>query len=127
MKRAALFGISLALATTAFAGRNMVQGVPWDAVPWETFCANVKPLRYTSPTQTCPTAHPAHSIWRKRTPQPKLRCEALDSRYKRYVKSVVGCKIAFASALRSRALFPEDYDEPLSTWRKRYFGPWMER
>ncbi|MGB5830896.1 MAG: hypothetical protein WBG92_02760 [Thiohalocapsa sp.] len=135
MKRSARLAISLLLAaTTAGAGQRMVEGVPWDAVDWETLCKNVKPLKYTSSTgQVCPKVHPADSVWRKwhdstgrGKPERKHNCEALAERYERRIKKVGGCKTAFASALRFRASKPEDFDEPLKVWRARYFGPWIQ-
>ena len=135
MKRIALFGICLALAaTTAGAGQRMHHGVPWDAVDWEKLCKNVKPLKYTSSTgQVCPKVHPADSVWRKwhdstgrNKPELKWNCEAMANKYERLLKNVGGCKSGFGFALKQRARYPEEFDEPFKVWRARYFGPWIQ-
>jgi len=135
MKRSALIAISLALsAGTAGAGQRMVEGVPWDAVDWETLCKNVKPLVYTSSTgQVCRKVHPADSVWKKweygpfpDKPEPKINCKAVAESYVRKLRNVAVCKLGFGAALSSRARDPQAYDEPFKVWRARYFSPWVQ-
>lgn len=128
-----LLAVLLLVSTTASAAGRQVQGVPWDVVDWETLCKNVKPLAYhNSNGQVCPKVHPAARIWRKwhdvtgrEKPEPKWKCETYKKEYERATKKTGACKHMFGIALKVRAMYPEDFDEPLKVWRSRYFGPWL--
>lgn len=127
MNRYALAIALLLTVSVVSAGQRMVEGVPWDAVDWETLCKNVKPLTYKNPNgQVCPKVHPADSAWRKRKPERKWRCEALAKSYEQKTKTVGACRSAFAASLRGRARDAHAYDEPFKVWRARYFGPWIQ-
>jgi hypothetical protein len=134
MNRHALVIVLILIATAADARQRMVEGVPWNAVDWETLCKSVKPLAYTSSNgQVCPKVHPADPVWKKweyglypDDPEPKWRCDALAKAYERWRTKIAGCKSAFAAALEDRAADPEAYDQPFKVWRARYFGPWIQ-
>ncbi len=133
MKRTALLVTLLLAAGAANANQRQVAGVPWDAVDWEKLCKNVKPLVYTSSNgQVCPKVHPTATQWSKwhditgsGRPEPKWHCSILARQYEHRVKSVGKCKSGFGFALRDRVSDPEAYEEPLTIWRARYFGPWI--
>jgi len=134
MKRYLLLSLLVVMASAADARQRMVEGVPWDAVDWETLCKSVKPLKYTSSTgQVCPKVHPADMVWRKwhdmtgrGKPEPKWNCTAKASTYEHVRKNIGGCKSLFAASLRGRARTPEAYDVSFKAWRARYFGPWIQ-
>jgi len=134
MKRYLLLSLLVVMASAADARQRMVEGVPWDAVEWETLCKNVKPLQYKSSTgQVCPKVHPADMVWRKwhdmtgrGKPEPKWNCDAKAQKYERLKKNIGGCKSVFAASLRGRARDKDAYNEPFKVWRARYFGPWIQ-
>jgi hypothetical protein len=131
-------------ALPATAADRTIQGVDWNAVPWETFCPSVKPVTLHTKAGDCPVSHPAsqkHAAWNDfgmGTKQPAPNCEHAEHEYRWWTtpppaqrdstrpdRAWVACQQAWRSALKRRAREPESFEEPFEQWRARYFGPWL--
>jgi len=137
-------GLMLGLAP-AKVSAEVVQGVDFGAVPWQTFCPSVEPVPLKTGAGDCPMSHPAslrHARWKDPAgmglPEPAPRCKPEVGTYERATKPSVGrsmddpdprawafCGSLWRRALNLRAQEPERFDEPLDVWRARYFGPWV--
>ena len=136
-------GLMLGLAP-AKVSAEVVQGVDFGAVTWQTFCPSVQPVPLKTGAGDCPMSHPAaarharYIDYTGRGVEPPPQCGPERSTYERATtptpgrspndpdpKSWAFCKGIWAKALNLRARQPERFDEPLHVWRARYFGPWV--
>ena len=129
-------------ALPAMAAERVVQGVDLDAVPWATFCPDVKPVALHTEAGDCPVSHPAsqkHAAWNDfgmGTKRPPPNCKNAEREYQQWTTLAQlgpgrpdgtwgGCRQAWRSALIRRAREPGSFKEPFEQWRARYFGPWL--
>ena len=134
-------GLMLGLAP-AKVSAEVVQGVDFGAVPWQTFCPSVEPVPLKTGAGDCPMSHPAaarharYIDYTGRGVEPPPQCGPEKSTYERATAPVHGkaatdagawdfCRAEWWRALNQRAKEPGRFDEPFAEWRARYFGPWV--
>jgi hypothetical protein len=143
----ALVLVATLAALPAAVSARTVQGVDWDAVPWEIFCPSVKPVELHTGAGSCAISHPAspkHARWDgfgMGVDEPKPNCSRLEQDYERLTspKLIAGkrsgntavtwgyCMSAFAQAIELRAKQPERFSEPFEQWRERYFDGYIAK
>lgn len=143
--KALVLAATLAAALPAAVSARTVQGVDWDAVPWETFCPSIKPVQLHTGAGSCTVTHPAsakHARWDgfgMGVKEPKPDCRSLEREFLKWTtpKLTGGktssntditwgfCKGAFTRALDLRTSQPQRFAEPFDQWREQYFGPWL--
>jgi len=134
-------GLMLGLAP-AKVSAEVVQGVDFGAVTWQTFCPSVQPVPLKTGAGDCPMSHPAaarharYIDYTGRGVEPPPQCGPEESDYKRATSPVGGkrpndpgawdfCRAEWWRALNQRAKEPGRFNEPFVEWRARYFGPWV--
>lgn len=131
--------VAVLVAGPAVAGKyGVVNGVNFDAVPWETFCADVQSVPVTRGGGRCEVSHPAspyHGQFKDfsgRGKNPPPTCDIAAKEYQRWTTASGGahdpwrpCRVAWGRTLQARAQEPKRFSESFSAWRARWFGRWI--